>query len=174
MPTSSKQDYLAVLQQLVAFARGETLSIPVPVLKVGDGLLAPNSHTMGLIVAATKRQREFLQLELRHYLTGIANGHAEMIKPYEIRIHVVTHVTDRPATSRRRQPTRAASYLIEGSDRDWVFNLVDRVLPHVALEALRACPGCGRPFVKVTRKKFCSAKCQSKVYMRQWRADEKE
>lgn len=175
MPTSSKQDYLAVLQQLVAFAEGETLTIPNPVLKVGDGLLAANHHTNAAIGTATRQQREYLQKELQHYLRGVANGHASMIKPYAIRTEIVTHIADPPSASRRqRSVKRIASYLIEGSFRDWTFNLIDRVVPHVALEALRSCPGCGRAFVKITRKRYCSPRCQTRTYMRQRRADEKE
>lgn len=164
------------LQQLVAFAEGDTLEIPHPVLKVGEGLLTANSPTMRRIVTATKPQREYLQAELRHYLRGIANGHASMIKPYAISTEISTFIIDSPATSRRRRSgKRVANYLIEAEEiRDWVFNLVDRVLPRVELEALRVCPSCERAFVKITRKRFCSARCQSKTYMRQWRADEKE
>lgn len=175
MPISSKQDYLDVLQQLVEFAEGDTLSIPIPLFEVGDGLLVANHHTMKQIAIATRLQREHLQKELQYYLRGIANGHASMVKPYEIRTEISATVTDSPTTSRRRRSgTRSANYYIEGSIRDWVFYLVDRVLPNVAVEALRSCSGCGRAFVKITQKKFCSTKCQKRTFMRQWRAEEKE
>jgi hypothetical protein len=49
-----------------------------------------------------------------------------------------------------------------------LFELVDRV----AIDKIRQCPDpdCGRYFVKVTRKRYCSTRCQRRVYMRQLRA----
>jgi len=175
MPISTKADYLNVLQALVAFAEGETLTIPVPIFQVGEGLLVPNYRTNDQIVTATRRQREVIQLELRHFLRGIAKGHGHMITPMQIRIEVTVtpHPPDPPGPKRRhRRDRRVASYLVEGSARDWVFSLVDRVLPHVAIEVLQPCPGCERAFVKVTRKRFCSPRCQSRSYMREWRAEQ--
>lgn len=32
------------------------------------------------------------------------------------------------------------------------------------------CPACGIPFVRTRRQRFCSTKCQSRAYMRDWRA----
>jgi hypothetical protein len=32
---------------------------------------------------------------------------------------------------------------------------------------------CGKVFVRVTRKRFCSQQCQSRLYMRQLRAKER-
>jgi len=170
MPTSTKQDYLEVLQALVAFAEGETLSIPIPLLTVGDGLLTPHGTTMRALVTGTAAERTYLQHEFRHYVRGIANGYAEMITPFQIRIHTTTRVVDHPTRARRPRATRTASYAIEGSARDWLFYLTDRVLAHVAIEALRTCPSCERAFVKVTRKKFCSATCQKRTFMREWRS----
>ena len=122
MPTSSKRDYLAVLQQLIAFAEGDTLTIPIPLLQVGDGLLTASSQTNTSIVTATAQQRKVLQKELQHYLRGIANGHAAMIEPYSISTTVVTNVVDPSTTMRRRRSsTRVASYLINGTSRDWMF-----------------------------------------------------
>jgi hypothetical protein len=46
-----------------------------------------------------------------------------------------------------------------------------RVIESVGFEKVQACPECGRLFVKVTKKRFCSTRCQSRVYMRQYRKD---
>lgn len=49
-----------------------------------------------------------------------------------------------------------------------VFRLLDDVGPN----RLRNCPAedCGRAFVKITRKEYCSTRCQKKIYMRNYRA----
>jgi hypothetical protein len=47
-----------------------------------------------------------------------------------------------------------------------------RVLEGAGVERLRACPECAQLFVKVTKKQFCSVQCQSRVYMRKYRAGE--
>jgi hypothetical protein len=44
-----------------------------------------------------------------------------------------------------------------------------RLLETVGAEKVLACPECGRLFLKVTKKRFCSTKCQSRVYMRAYR-----
>jgi predicted nucleic acid-binding Zn ribbon protein len=40
----------------------------------------------------------------------------------------------------------------------------------VLLEPVRVCPSCGASFVKVTRKRFCSPRCQQRENMRKFRA----
>jgi len=49
------------------------------------------------------------------------------------------------------------------------------VLEAVGLGKLRVCPStaCGRLFLKVTKKEFCSARCQSRTYMQKRRAEER-
>ncbi len=47
------------------------------------------------------------------------------------------------------------------------------MLTSVPLETLQRCPACGKAFVRVTRKRFCSTRCQSRIYMRQLRAAER-
>jgi len=162
------------LQRLVAFAEGETATFPDLVLKVGDGLVTAASSARKQVAALTPRQIEVLQTELRSFLRDAAAGSARMLAPMHITLRVVTHPPDTPPRGRRAQRTPlAASLLIEGTPRDLLFDQTNRVLPNVALEALQVCPGCGKAFVKVTQKRFCSTRCQSRIYMRQLRADER-
>lgn len=170
MPTSESVN---VLQEIVRFAEGETLSIPVPVVNIGEGLLVPNHVTMKHILVATRPQRESIQAELRAFLRGVSQGHATMIAPMQITMDVVTRAPDPPVSKRRHRRGAHASLLIEGSPRDWVFYLVNWVLPRTSLEVLQACPGCGRAFVRVTKKRFHSAQCQRRTYMRERRAAER-
>lgn len=65
--------------------------------------------------------------------------------------------------------------IVRGSPLDCFLYQVVRVLETGGAENLRACPApeCGRIFLKVTKKRFCSPRCQSRIYMRKTRADEK-
>jgi uncharacterized C2H2 Zn-finger protein len=47
-----------------------------------------------------------------------------------------------------------------------------RVIESVGAEKILTCPACGRLFLKVTKKKYCSARCQSRVYMQKYRRGE--
>ena len=62
---------------------------------------------------------------------------------------------------------------VRGSPLDRFCYQVVRVLETGGAEKLLACPApeCGRIFLKVTKKRFCSQRCQSRIYMRQARAD---
>jgi hypothetical protein len=174
MTTNSLQDNLKALQRLVAFAEGETADFPVLVLKAGDGLVTAASSALKHVAVLTPRQIEVLQTELRVFLRAAAVGDARMIAPMHLLITVVTHAPDTPPKGRRaRRVPRAASLLIEGTPRDLLFDQTNRVLPSAALEALQLCPGCGKAFVRVTQKRFCSTRCQSRIYMRQKRAEER-
>ena len=61
---------------------------------------------------------------------------------------------------------------VMGSPVDRLTYQLIRVLEAVGVERLRVCaaPDCGRLFWKVTRKEFCSTRCQSRHYMRGYRA----
>jgi hypothetical protein len=64
---------------------------------------------------------------------------------------------------------------VHGSPLDRFLYQVVRVLETGGAEKLLACPAadCGRLFLKVTKKTFCSTRCQSRTYMRQRRAEER-
>jgi hypothetical protein len=174
MRPNSLQDNLIALQRLVTFAEGETATFPVLVLKAGDGLVTAASSALKQVAALTPRQIEVLQTELRFFLRAAAVGNARMMAPMHISLTVVAHAPDTSPKGRRaRRVPRAASLLIDGAPRDLLFDQTNRVLPNVALEALQVCPGCGKAFVRVTQKRFCSQRCQSRIYMRQLRAKQR-
>jgi CGNR zinc finger len=64
---------------------------------------------------------------------------------------------------------------VHGRQLDLFAYQLVRVLETGGAEKLLACPApeCGRIFLKVTKKRFCSQRCQSRIYMRQLRADER-
>jgi hypothetical protein len=174
MKANSLQDSLNALRQLVAFAEQETSTFPALVLRVGDGLVTATSDTLKRVAALTPRQTEILQLELRHFLRSAAQGHARMVAPMRVTLAIVSHSPDTaPKGARARRASLAASLLVDGTPRDLLFDQANRVLTNVALESLQVCPACGKAFVKVTQKRFCSTRCQSRMYMRQLRADER-
>ena len=61
---------------------------------------------------------------------------------------------------------------VGGSPLDRLLYQTIRVLEAVGPGKLLACPapGCGKIFVKITKKRFCSQRCQSRIYMRAKRA----
>src|SRR5690349_24240221 len=62
--------------------------------------------------------------------------------------------------------------------RDLVLYQTTELLRRVGVNNLRSCPApkqdgiCGRLFIKVTKKEFCSKKCQARVWARARRAEE--
>jgi hypothetical protein len=68
------------------------------------------------------------------------------------------------------------SIQVLGSHLDRMLYQIIRVIERVGVDRLLRCqaPDCKRLFLKVTRKEFCSTKCQMRMYMRGKRADEKE
>jgi len=58
---------------------------------------------------------------------------------------------------------------IVGPALDRFLYQMGRVLEEVGPDKLRKCPACDRLFVKVTKKRFCSQRCQSRTYMRGYR-----
>ena len=65
---------------------------------------------------------------------------------------------------------------VHGSPLDLFLYQVVRVLETGGAEKLLKCPAsdCGRIFLKVTKKRFCSTRCQSRTYMRDLRKRERQ
>ena len=63
--------------------------------------------------------------------------------------------------------------IVNGTAVARFLHQIIRVLEATGFDRLFVCPapGCGRFFVKVTKKTYCSTRCQSRVYMRQYRKD---
>lgn len=85
-----------------------------------------------------------------------------------------------PPQSRAERDPRAyvskVGILVYGQLRDWLLYRVIRLFEELGAEKLQMCPApdCGRLFFKVTRKEFCSTRCQTRIYMRKKRQEEKE
>jgi hypothetical protein len=74
-----------------------------------------------------------------------------------------------------RDDERRVRVQVHGSPLDLLAYQIVRVLETGGAAKLLACPApeCGRIFLKVTKKRFCSQRCQSRIYMRQMRAEER-
>jgi len=67
-----------------------------------------------------------------------------------------------------RRRTRIAVMELGTPHDRFMYRLV-RLLERIGPNRLLVCPACRRLFVKVTRKEFCSTRCQSRAYMREYR-----
>jgi hypothetical protein len=71
--------------------------------------------------------------------------------------------------------TRARVFIaLSGKLRDRFLYRLARLLEECGAENLRECsaPDCDRVFFKMTRKKYCSPRCQSRIYMQKYRNGE--
>jgi hypothetical protein len=121
------------------------------------GAPAPDRHELLKVQADTRAFLERLMHE------GFASESVRLL------LCVYRHGSAR----RTRQKSVASSATASLRDR-FLFRLIE-LLNAQGAEKLRVCaaPGCGRVFFKVTRKEFCSARCQSRINVRRWRADNK-
>ena len=80
-----------------------------------------------------------------------------------------------PASFRARTAEGRVYCEADGDGRDLVLLQVLLLLHQVGLPNIRICKAgdCGRMFVKLYRREFCSARCQKRAYMRQRRQNEK-
>jgi hypothetical protein len=74
-----------------------------------------------------------------------------------------------------REKDASVSVRVSGHALDRFQYQLIRLLEDAGVEKLLTCPApdCGRIFLKVTKKRFCSQRCQSRIYMRQVRAVER-
>lgn len=65
--------------------------------------------------------------------------------------------------------------IVLGRPLDRMLYQMIRLLETIGFDKVGVCPApdCGRLFLRVTKKRFCSQRCQSRIYMRQFRADER-
>ncbi len=113
-----------------------------------------------------------LHADAKSWFTGIVmSGHARV----ELRLKFSTAWAPSQRPSRQGRARSVPVWIVvNGSPRDRFLYRVIRLVNELGVGKLRACPEydkgkCDRFFVKVTRKEFCSARCQSRAYMREHR-----
>lgn len=58
---------------------------------------------------------------------------------------------------------------IQATARDGVLFVLALLLYALPANALRSCPECGTPFVRVRKQQYCSRRCTNRANMRTWR-----
>ena len=171
---------LRALQRLVDFAEGASAVMPAVLVESEQGLVTIGSSSLKKAKAMTAGEIRTLRIELRDKLRAIARGADSIvvITTNQLHFHLGKHAPARPRPREkgaRPDDRQFASAIVDGPPRDVFLYLAIRVLTTVAIERLHVCPDvdCGKVFVRVTRKRFCSQQCQSRLYMRQLRAKER-
>ena len=159
---------LAALQFAVQFAQADLdgadlreVSQRLRDFDIGIPGAAVGSPWSGAVLGAV--QADVLQL------LGHVAGRGVAFVDLQLKVMVVRE----DEAFRSPRSTRRVSSGATGAIRDRVLYRLIRVLEEVGAEKLRVCPApdCGRVFVKVTRKAFCSTRCQSRIYMRSYREE---
>src|SRR5262245_35662752 len=147
MPDNQLRAKMAVLQLALEFAEFGT--------DPRNFLRQPLSARDGGVWTKTPQQPPVdatLQNEIKAILRGLTENREYEIE-LRIRFGIKRHASGIVVTRGSR------------TERDVFLYQLIRLLEDVGVERLRACPECGRLFLKVTRKQFCSTRCQAKVNM---------
>jgi hypothetical protein len=121
---------------------------------------------------------EHLHADARGFLQNIVTrGHTDGVE-VTLRFSVARATARRKKRSPEEYTIHYPSVWIvaNGSSRDRFRYRLIRLLEDVGLDKLLLCKrkDCKRLFFKMTRKEFCSPRCQSRQYMRNLRAEERE
>ena len=121
--------------------------------------------TDSAIATLTIADMQHIQADLFHLLARIAAGSGTSVRVK------LTLVVMGPFHATGEKPDPVVTIGVSGPPRDQVLYRVIRFVEELGTERVKACPEpkCGRLFFKVTRKEFCSTKCQSRSYMRKLR-----
>jgi hypothetical protein len=136
------------LQQKKA-ARGFRPSRPLDELRAAVALAEGVDHTGDEYERAQKATRRLLR--------GLVD-HGEHTVDLHLRFHV------RAGRKAGVRLVRRPESLHDDMVYDWIAAMAD-----AGTARIRVCPACGRLFVKITRKEYCSTKCQARTYMRKYR-----
>jgi len=112
--------------------------------------------------ALTRKDLRGIQAGFLRVLTEIA-GMAPPTTAVKIDLTLALWLCTRPAGD--------VFVYVEGPPVDRVVYRLVRTLEALGLDNVRRCPApeCGRLFFKLSRKDYCSARCQSRIYMRGYR-----
>lgn len=155
-----------VLRQLVEFAEGPDQGDRVALADAGRSLVAlqaSNTQVSKALVALTAEQLRSLKHDLRSFLRA-AGGHlGDYLQATQIRVELLPLLGKLKQTKGRERWLFAAT----GAPRDVLLYQVAMLLAMVGEDRLRFCPApdCGRAFVKVGRREYCSDRCQRRVFV---------
>ncbi len=124
--------------------------------------IAGRDRLGGDVVARFKRQTptevEELRLELRAFLRALAGGSWAMPPSFK------------PTLTLLREASRTRLLVTNGEPRDVTLYLAAAIAQEAGVDRLRCCPApdCGKVFVKIGRREFCSFTCQRRVYIKNY------
>jgi CGNR zinc finger len=173
MALNPVQRGLTALQRILDFAEapaGTPSPFPAVLVESKHGYLGINSEGTRAALMMTANEIEWLRLQLRGVVRTLAvGGFAPVLTVSNVQVRLSAD----PPRRRGRIVPRFAGAGVAGKDA--LLLLAVQVLLSVPLTRLSACaaPDCGRAFIRVTRKRFCSARCQSRMQMRKVRAAER-
>jgi hypothetical protein len=165
----TESETLRILRVLLAFVESDTPAKPLS--KVGlrtgrhpfDWMLAGEGVPTGLTEVWTMDAAgvEALRLELRAFLRYLASDGQTPRWPKGITVTLAPlHVA-----------AGAVKWIVRGSPRDVLCYQTKTFLDRIGgLERLRLCPApdCGKTFLKIGRREFCSTRCQQRIYQRDY------
>jgi hypothetical protein len=168
------------LRQLIEYAE-DTAPIgvhmmPMPTwwMTAGDG--AVTGATYGELFKMSIAELEALRLDVRALLRFLAGADSDWRVATRVPIELWPARTDPmpgpPGGRRRRGPAKpgakVVTHFIHGTVRNVLLYQVVTLLVRVGgVERLRLCPApdCGRSFLKVGRRDFCSDRCRRRVFL---------
>ncbi len=119
-----------------------------------------------------RTELERLHDDGRTFLMGAVMSGAAVVA-LELRFSVVRAHWSGRSSAPRTDYDPGVWIVVNGSPRDLFLYRVIRLLDELGTDKLHTClaPDCGRLFFKVTRKEFCSTRCQTRTYMRKRRQE---
>jgi hypothetical protein len=178
---------IGLLRAIVRFANGEGEGYPLTILYSARELV--HESVIERLLTFGPAERKALEREVRAFLNGVLSGDETATRltmsffpfkhppsPSTTKYRGVrTALQARALVDRYKNKQPVVSLVVNGSPRDVLLYQVASLLREVGIGRLGVCadPECGRPFVRITKKRFCSQRCQSRIYMRQLRADER-
>ena len=178
MATNPLQHELAALQRLVDFAENDSKWLSAMMVESGPELVMIGPRSRRKACDMSEDEIRVLRLELRDMLRAIAGGDSNVgisTNQLHFRLGKRWKVREGQLSSKVSEGQLSSAVLVDGLPRDVLLYLAIRVLTTVAIKRLQVCPDadCGKAFVRVTKKRFCSQRCQARIYMRQVRAQER-
>ena len=142
------------LRALLAFAEDEHVS-PETIALTGRAYILPS--TRAALRALTPPQARALKRELRDFFHAMGHGD-DARQAVEIRFQVTLVAARGP---------KGIVLFVEGEPREVLLYQASTILQAIGTDRLRRCPApdCGRVFVKVGRREYCSERCQRRVFV---------
>jgi len=162
------------LRRLVAYAEGDAKERPWTLMLDGEGLRGPAAAKAQAARFKSPESHAELQAELQaflRFLTGGADTDFTGDWRFSVEIILLKYPDSPPRPgARKRAPGKnvpGLHMLIDTSLRNYLLYQVATSLARIGIDRLRRCPApdCGRTFVKIGRREYCSERCQRRVFV---------